>query len=236
MPKLNIEDFSNFFVKEIKRKEEKENLENDESLTIEEIEKYYLDKIKNLEEKYIKLLEEEKKKAFEEGYKKAKKELEKEYKEKLEGSIRAILEEKEKEINDKFREKNEEISQILNLLKEKYFQKINFIEELILSSLEEILDYLYLHPSNYQVVEKEIKNIIKQVKNSHTIKITISPQLKDYFKDIDKNEVEIEIDENLPEKDFIIEFDHVQIESNFKEKVKILKDEIKREIKKNSQI
>lgn len=158
------------------------------------------------------------------------------FKEKLETTLNNVIKEKEEEINKKLKEKNKEISNILNQLKEKYMQKIDFIEELIISSLEEILNYLYLHPSNREILEKEIRDIIRQIKNSYSIKITISPYLKEYFKDVDKNEIEVEIDENLSQNDFIIEFDHVQIESNFKEKVKILKDEIKREIKKNTQI
>ncbi len=237
MPNLNIEDFSDLYlkVKEKNIEETKPDTEN-ESISVEEVEKYYLEKIRLLEEKYQKHIEEERKKAFEEGYKKAKEELEKHFKEKLEATLSNAIKEKEEEINKKLKEKNKEISKILNQLKEKYMQKIDFIEELIISSLEEILNYLYLHPSNREILEKEIRDIIRQIKNSYSIKITISPYLKEYFKDVDKNEIEVDIDENLSQNDFIIEFDHVQIESNFKEKVKILKDEIKREIKKNSQI
>ena len=237
MPNLNIEDFSNLYfkVKEKNVEETKPDTEN-ESISVEEVEKYYLEKIRLLEEKYQKHIEEERKKAFEEGYKKAKEELEEGFKEKLETMLNNVIKEKEEEINKKLKEKNKEISNILNQLKEKYMQKIDFIEELIISSLEELLNYLYLHPSNREILEKEIRDIIRQIKNSYSIKITISPYLKEYFKDVDKNEIEVEIDENLSQNDFIIEFDHVQIESNFKEKVKILKDEIKREIKKNSQV
>ncbi len=237
MPNLNIEDFSDIYfkVKEKNIEETKPDTEN-ESISVEEVEKYYLEKIRLLEEKYQKQIEEERKKAFEEGYKKAKEELEEGFKERLEATLNDAIKEKEEEINKKLKEKNKEISKILNQLKEKYMQKIDFIEELIISSLEEILNYLYLHPSNREILEKEIRDIIRQIKNSYSIKITISPYLKEYFKDVDKNEIEVEIDENLSKNDFIIEFDHVQIESNFKEKVKILKDEIKREIKKNSQI
>ncbi len=237
MPNLNIEDFSNLYlkVKERNIEETKPDTEN-EPISVEEVEKYYLEKIRLLEEKYQKHIEEGRKKAFEEGYKKAKEELEEGFKEKLETTLNNVIKEKEEEINKKLKEKNKEISNILNQLKEKYMQKIDFIEELIISSLEEILNYLYLHPSNREILEKEIRDIIRQIKNSYSIKITISPYLKEYFKDVDKNEIEVEIDENLSQNDFIIEFDHVQIESNFKEKVKILKDEIKREIKKNTQI
>ncbi|RMD46918.1 MAG: hypothetical protein D6831_00925, partial [Aquificota bacterium] len=112
----------------------------------------------------------------------------------------------------------------------------DYIDELILSALEEILYYMYIDESNLDFLSREIKKLIYQIKKSSTIKLTIPPSMADLLKDLNMEELEIEIDDNLPKGDFIIEFDDVQLETNFQEKIKILKDEIKREIKKHSKI
>jgi len=234
MPQLNIDDFKALEEKKLLKEEKTENSEIDVSL--KELERKYIEKIQSLENTYKKLIEEERKKAFEEGYKKAKSELEKQYKQKLEEEIKKALEAQKTELKNKLNSEKKEIETFLKSLKDTYIKKIDFIDELILSSLEEILYYMYIDPSNYEFLAKEIKRIIIQLKNSSNIKLFVSPSLEKFVKDLEIENLFIEIDEKLKNGDFIIEFDHVQIEANFKEKVKILKDEIKREIKKHTKI
>ncbi len=234
MLNLNIEDFRNLIENKVEAKEPEEEKSN--SISIEELKYMYEEKIKQLHQSYQKIIEEEKQKSFQEGYKKGQEEAQKELEERLKGEIQRALASRETEFQNLLNSTKKEISTFLNRLKGEYIKKVEFIDELILSALEEILYYMYIHPSNYEFLAKEIRKIILQVKNSSYIKLIISPSLKEFLKDIEIENLEIEIDEELPEGDFIIELEHVQLEANFKEKIKILKDEIKREIKKHSKI
>ncbi len=230
MPALNINDFRDLEQdKVLKSKDKKE-------ITPEAVEQIYIEKIKKLKEEYEKRLEEVKKSSFEEGYKKGKEEAEKIYENKLREEIEKITKDHEIKIQKDIEQKSKELHEFLTKLKKEYEKRVSFIDELILSSLEEILHYMYINPSNYEFLSKEIKRIIFQLKNSSRIKLFVSPSLEKYVKDLEIEDLDLEVDERLEEGNFIIEFDHVQLEVNFKEKIKILKDEIKREIKKHTKI
>ncbi len=231
MPELNIEDFS---VKDTYVEEEKKQKERNNEKSSHDIEELYRKKIEEIKQFYEKKIEEEKKQAFEQGYSKAKEEIEKNYKDKINSILENALREKEIELKNEFKEKEKTFIDIVNKLKEKYEKHFNFIDELILSALEEILEYLYIDKRNTEYLAREIRKIIIQAKDESRIKIRIHPAIKEKIEELDIPSVVLECDESMKEGDFLIEFDYVQFESNFKEKVKILKDEIKREIKKNT--
>ncbi len=232
MPYLDIKDFK---ISQITQKIEEDKQEKKDT-HYEEIKKQYAVQIESLKKEYEKLIEEERKKAFEEGFKKGREKTEKQLKEVFTQEKEKLIEEIQKSLEAEYLSKLDEIKKLFENLKKEFFQKIDFTEELILSSLEEMFYYLYIQPLNLEYVSKEIRNIISQIKDTSRIYIKVSQNFEDYLKEIDIENVTVEIDENLDKGDFIIELKNVQIESNFKEKMKILKDEIKREIKKHSKI
>lgn len=205
---------------------------NSQEITKEDIEKYYQNQISQIKEQYEQKLKEEYQKGFEEGYNQAKKDLipqiESQFTQKLEEKITK----QKKELLAQLDNQKKQLTQLTEELKQKYKKHIQFIEELILSALEEMLEYLYIKPENAQYVAEEIKKIIEDIRSPEII-LEISPDLKEY---IENTGVNLKIIENnkLQGGDFNIKIENTQFENRFKEKMEILKDEIKKEIKKNS--
>ena len=222
MPDLDLEDFG----RSLKRPDSKE-------ISKEELEKFYQEQIRKLEKEYEKKVQQSYKEGFEEGYKKASEEVKETLIKEFEQKLNKALKEKENEI----RIEQENIkNQVLNFLKEikdRYRKHIEFVDELILSVLEEIMEYLYISPENAGYVSEEIKKIIDDLKIAPEITVEISPQLKSFI-DLQSDNIKIVERKDFKGGDFTVKIENVQFESRFKEKMSILKDEIKREIKKNS--
>lgn len=217
---LELEDFNNIISVKEKIKEEE---------TKEQIEKKYIEQIQNIKKEYQQKLKEEVEKAykkgFEEGINKANTQLKREY----QLQLQEIVKEKESEIQYVL----SKLKSIEDSLKERYLEYINNIREIILDSLSEILELLYIDSHNQQNITKAIETILLEFKDQNKIEIQVSetlyPLLKDTFKNVKKNP-------QLENDDFIIDFGDFQIENKVKEKLKIIKDEIKREIKKLTQV
>ncbi len=213
---LDLEDFNNIL-------SVKEQLKQDS--TKEELEKKYIEEIQRLKQEYENKLKEETQKAYQQGYndalQKADTVLRKEYEEKLQ----AILQEKDKEIENLLNN----LKNLENSIKEKQKRYFESVREILVDSLAEILEFLYIDVDNYDRVIKAIENILLEFKEETKVEIQVSenlyPLLKDRFSFV-KSNPELEHD------DFIIDFGDFQIENRVKEKLKIIKDEIKREIKK----
>lgn len=130
----------------------------------------------------------------------------------------------------------------INSLKEKY-QKIEIklqnrlhsyivdLTSILLDNIEEIFEFLYIKESNLNEIKNSIENTISEFKDSWPLEIKVSRKLYEEVADSFKN-TKVVIDESLKDGDFIIEFFDFKIENIFKEKIKVLKDEIKRETKK----
>ncbi len=221
MHPLNLEDFS-----------ENQKLDT-QSVSKEEIEKFYQEQIRKLKEELKKKIEEAYKKGQEEGFIRGKKETEKVLKEQFQKELTQLLKKQEEEIVNQFEKKLNDAFSLIEGIKEKYTQHIQFIDELILSVIEEIMEYLYINPENAEYVAKEIKGIIEDLKSAPEMVVEVSPQVKSYLEEAGIN-IKIIENKQLEGGDFTIKVENVQFENRFKEKVKILKDEIKREIKKNS--
>ena len=233
MPSLDINDFR--FLK--KGKEEiTEEKKEEVKPSLEEVEEFYRQEIEKIKKQYKEEIEKEVKKAFEEGYKKGIEEKKQEFEGLLESEIKKAVEEERNRLLEEFSKVNKKIENLLIQIKEEYEKRVNYIDELILSALEEILYYMYIKPDNLEFISKEIRKIVNQLKNSSTVKIVIPASMEEMLKDLEVEGISLEIDENIPEGNFIVEFDNIQLETNFKEKIKILKDEIKREIKKHSKV
>jgi len=222
MPPLNIEDFGSPLKKP-----------NADGMSKEEIEKYYQNQIKKIKQEYEKKLKEEYEKGFKEGYRKGNEETTEKLTVQFEEKLKEKLEEKEKQLNSELEGLKKQIIDLLTEIHRRYAEHVQFTDELILSVLEEVMEYLYISPSNIKFISEEIEKIVDDLKTAPTITVEVSPQLKDFIGDIGEN-VRVVEKKDLQDGDFVVKIENVQFESRFKEKMKIVKDEIKREIKKNS--
>ncbi len=213
--RLDIEDFAE--VLSVKNKIQEE--------TKEDIERKYIEEIQRLKKEFKETLEQEIKKAYEsgfkEGYERANNELKREY---------------QKQIEEIYKEKEEELLSVLNNLKgfenklrEKFENYLSSTRELIVDSVDEILELLYIDKNSKDSIVKAIDSIITEFKESKEIEVVVGKQLYELLKD---NFPNVKLDPSLEENDFVVSFGDFQIENRLKEKLKIIKDEIKREIKK----
>ncbi|WP_457626365.1 FliH/SctL family protein [Persephonella sp.] len=224
MPSLNIEDFGKSLQKP-----------NSDEMTKEQIESFYQNQIKKIQKEFEEKLKQTYQQGIEEGYRKGVEETEKKLTENFQKEIEKALKEQEEKLSSEYNKLKGEISSILKEIHKKYKEHVEFVDELILSVLEEIMEYLYVSPENAKYVAEEIRRIVDDLKQSPQITIEVSPDIKPYIQSAGEN-VKIIEREDFKSGDFTVKIENVQFESRFKEKVNILKDEIKREIKKNSPI
>ncbi len=214
---IDLEDFSYF--QEVEEKLKKNQSQND---------------VEVLKQEFQKKLEEEKKKAFEEGYQKGITEGKTEIEKQLKEEFQKFAQERETE----FKQKQEEVenlkSQLQNLKEEienKYNEYLDHINNILLDSLSEILEFLYVDSSNEDVIIKVIQDILTEFKEQIEVEITATPEFAEHLKSVFPH-AKIKSDEKMEKGDFVIVFPELQVENKIKDKIEILKDEIKREIKK----
>ena len=224
--KLNLTDFTQLknISENLEEKENGNNLEKE------------IEILKNQINQLLKQIEIEKENAYKKGFEDATKSLEEKYKN--------ILEQKIKEIESSFIDKcsaeikqaQDTIEKIQNNLKQHYQTYLAKISEIISDSIAEILEFLYIHEKDPEKVAEKINEILEELRELKVLKIKISKdQNLELMRKILSN-LSLEIDGKLEGNDFIIEFDNGKIENKFREKIEIVKDEIKREIKKLSEI
>jgi len=219
---LNLDDFGK--LKDINVLKDKKS--QDEK-SPKEIEQFYQEKILELEKNYQETIEEIKKEFFRKGYIEASKEKELEFSKKLEEIKKSFLEEK----NQDLEELEKKYRYIEKELKQKLEEYLNRLSDILLDNLDEILEFLYIKESNSEVIQNAITQTILEFKESLPLEIKVSDSL---YKDVKNSfsNIKIEVDESLKDGDFIIEFYDFKLENRFKEKIEVLKDEIKRETKK----
>ena len=222
MSPIDLEDFG----RSLKRPDSKE-------LSKEDLERFYQEQIRKLEKDYEEKIKKAYKEGFEQGYKKAAEEVTQTLNKEFEQKLKKALQEKEKEIRIEQEKIKDQVLNFLKEIKDRYKKHIDFVDELILSVLEEIMEYLYINPENADYVAEEIKKIVEDLKIAPEITVEVSPQLKSLL-DLHSDNVKIVERKDFKGGDFTVKIENVQFENRFKEKVNILKDEIKREIKKNS--
>jgi flagellar assembly protein FliH len=128
------------------------------------------------------------------------------------------------------------IEKIQNSLKQHYQIYLAKISEIISDSIAEILEFLYIYEKDPEKVAEKINEILEELREFKVLKIKVSKDQNLELLQKFLSHVSLEIDEKLEGNDFIIEFDNGKIENKFREKIEIVKDEIKREIKKLSEI
>jgi len=225
--KLNLTDFAQL-------KNISENLgekENNDNLLEKEIEI-----LKNQINQLLKQIEIEKENAYKKGFEDAAKSLEEKYKNILEQKIKEI----EVSFNDKcsaeVKQAKDAIEKIQSSLKQHYQTYLSKISEIISDSIAEILEFLYIYEKNPEKVAEKINETLEELREFKVLKIKISKDQNLELLQKFLSHISLEIDEKLEGNDFIIEFDNGKIENKFREKIEIVKDEIKREIKKLSEV
>jgi flagellar biosynthesis/type III secretory pathway protein FliH len=210
-------------------------------LNIEDFESIQKNKETNQEENYkekyqllLKKYEEEKNKIFEEGYKKGYEEAQKELTKKHEEEKNRLISKFEIEKQEILKENEIILQEELTKLYEEVKNQIKIFKEhftnLLVDSLEEILEILFISQANAPVLKEKINKIINELEEEKFIKVIVNQELFELIKDanfkVEKG--------NIEKGTFIIKFDNFYIESKLKEKMETIKNEIKREIKENT--
>jgi len=211
---MNLEDFSHLLAFRKPKEIEQED----------EIKEIYEKNLKDIQREFESRLQAEIQKAFEkgltEGKEKARKEFEKE--------IDELKEKYEKLIT----EKDIDIEKFISEFRTKLKNNIFTVKEVILNALNEMLEFLYISKENAKYIKDVIEEIVDEFKEESQIEIEVGENLKSFIKESDK--VKVRVDTNLNPSDFRIKFSNFTVESNFKDKMRILREEIEREIKKSS--
>ena len=225
--RLELEDFST--LNEIKKKSEeiKEEAGVEEAKKIEQLENYYQSKIAQLENEYKELLSKVSKESYEQGFADASQKLQKEFEEKLANVTEGLERKKAQEIahlQEKYLDFEHEFE-------EKYRVYLMRFTDIVTDSMGEILEFLYIDQNNTPKVVEAMQRLIEDFSNYLPLSIKVSSQMYDEIAQRFKN-VEIRQEEELKNNEFVIEFHDFKIENRIKEKLDVIKDEIKRETKK----
>ncbi len=221
--KLELDDFTT--IDKLEKKSEK--LKQQGKKSIEEIEAFYQQKIAQLERHYQELLHQEAQKAYRQGFEEAKAECQQECQERLEALEQKLNEKKERELVQ-IKTHYEELEKELHW---RYTLFISQVSDIIAESLGEILEFLFVDSSNIASIKEAIDKLLEEFGHFVPIAIEANGQL---YEELKKrfNTIEVKRNETLNANEFIIEFDNFKIENRIKEKIGVIKDEIKREIKK----
>lgn len=215
--RLDLNDFEE--LKKFKKDNNKKN--------IKDIESFYQEEILKLKKEFDKKKENIKKEYFQKGLIEGEQKKEEELKNRIEVFKNELISKQKKSIED-LKNSYKNIENSLIAKNREYIDRLNL---LLLDTLGEIFEFLYIQDSNIAEIKNQISKILDEFKDNLPLVIKVSSSLYDDIKDEFRN-IKIQVDENLKNKDFIIEFSNFKIESKIEEKIEILKDEIKREIKK----
>ncbi|SMP13803.1 hypothetical protein SAMN06265339_1159 [Desulfurobacterium pacificum] len=214
---IDIEDFTPL----VSGPEEKE--EGDKS--VDDVVREYNAKLLKIKKEYEELLKKEKENAFREGFQKG---FEK-AKEQLQEEFSLKLSQVEKEYEGKLRSLEFDLSAFERELKNKEREVVKKLEKLFLSAVSEILEFLYISPTNAEYVVDKIKEVVDEFSRENLVSIEVGKGLAPFIKGDN-----VTINEELGKGDFRINFELFSIESSLKEKLELLREEFEREIKKSS--
>lgn len=218
---LLLKDFSNRNNKNITEKREEE----------------YLNKIKALKEEIQNLkvnLIKEKEAAYQQGFSDGKVEGYKLAKEEYDNLIKKLGEEKDRQTKEILKDYLHKIEENIENIKKNYQNILLQTSEILSDSITEILEFLYLSEEKKDLVYNQIIELLEEFFVYQQVYIKVgNKELAEIFR---AKNFEVEIDPNLKGLDFIVDFREFKIENRIEEKLRIIKDEIKREIKKLSEV
>ncbi len=226
--RLELDDFSTFDAiqkgsESIKSGIKEENLEQ----KIQEIESFYQEKIEQMEKDYKELLNKVSKESYEQGFSDARQKLQKELEDKIAQIQQELARQKEGEIaqlQKKYLNFEQEFAEKYNLFLTRF-------TDILLDNVAEILEFLFIDKKNAKTISEAIEKLLDDFSNYMPLDIIVSKKMYEDVKDRFKN-VSVKKSNELKNNEFVIEFHDFKIENRIKEKLDVIKDEIKRETKK----
>ena len=217
---IELEDFSAFI--EVKREREEGSEERE---PLKELEERYRREILKLQasfkEEIERVREEAYKKGFEEGYSKGLKEKEEE------------LKRREQELMQEFGSRLEalklNVDSLVKSFEEEKRRRVEEVGRALLDSLFEILEFLYLNPSNVPYIKEKISQIAEEFSQEELIGVEAGEKLAQALEG-----EKVRVNPELGDYDFRVLFKDFAVESNFEEKLNLLREEVEREVKKTS--
>lgn len=155
-------------------------------------------------------------------------------KQEFEARLQQVEEEKTSQLKQSLKDYLVKLDDNINRLQTNYKEIILQTAEIISDSITEIFDFLYLSEENKDLVVRQIRELLEEFFEYPKVYIKVgNPQLMEIFK---LRGFDVEIDQNLKGLDFVVDFREFRVENRIAEKLEIIKDEIKREIKKLSEV
>ncbi len=171
-----------------------------------------------------------------EGYEKAKDELLKDLENQKQAYLNQLTEEFEEKLKQNLQTYAKNFQDINFKLNEGLKQILDKMNAIISDSLEEILEFISINYHDPKSIKENISSIVEELKSYKPISIKVGClELKEILKKFIPD-IEIIHDESMNLNDFKVEFEFIKVENNVKEKIQLVKDEIKREIKKLSEV
>ncbi len=206
---MELDDFTPFL--EGIKEEEKETLEEKYKRELMKLKAEFEKEIERVKEEFYSL-------GFKDGYQKASKEYEE-----------ALLE-KERELSLNYSRKLDEISlnidSVINEIKRENEKRLKKFLSVLNASLVEILSALYISPSNLDFLKGEIYRLVEEFSQEELLAIEVGKGLKEVVKG-----EKVKLNEELDDYDFRLVFKDFKVESSFKEKLNLIREEIEREAK-----
>jgi len=225
MKELDLEDFSTY--NRLKQESRKQLEGEDPEQKLQEIEKFYQEKISALEQNYKELLNKVTKESYEQGFNDATQKLQKEFEQKLQ----EIQQELQKQQEEKIKQLQEQYLNFEKTYQEQYKNYLHRFSDIVVDSMGEILEFLYIDKRNSAYVQNVINKLIEDFNNYIPLSIKVSKEMYPAIKDRFSN-VEVQASPELENNEFVIEFQDFKVENRIKDKLTAIKDEIKRETKK----
>ncbi|MCX7760797.1 MAG: CCDC90 family protein [Hydrogenothermaceae bacterium] len=193
-----------------------------------------IEKLKSKLEELTKHIEIEKEKAYQEGFLKGRESAVSELSSEFEVRIKEIQEQSQAEIVQRLKEYILNFEKTVNGTKDSYKQLLEKTINLLSDSISSLLEFLYINQEYSDMVITEINKLIEEFYEYPQFVIKVGDiKLFEILKDRFEN---VEMDNSLEGLDFIVDFKEFKVENKLKEKLEIVKDEIKREIKKLSEV
>lgn len=218
--KLDLDDFSYLAV-------DKPSTKIDAVPNEEEIQTVYQKKIEELERHYQELL----KKVSQEYYDRGFADAQQKYEQELTQQKQQLIDECNQRIEAALAQARETYNTFEKQLNQQYAAYIQNLQKIILDAIGDVLEFLYIDPSNTSYVKEAIEQIFEEFHNYLPLHIYTSQKSAHYFQEHWKK-IPIDSKEGLQDNEFIIEFHDFEIENKIRQKLELIKNEIAREIKK----
>lgn len=190
---------------------------------------FYRQKIEALQEELAKRLESERKESYKQGFEKAMQEASVIYSKRIQEEMESFKAAKEKE----YAEAKSRFLEIGGAIRDKLKEHLAHLERILLDNILELLEFLYIDEKNSPHVERAIREILAEFQNATNTQIRVGKAIGRFLEE-QGLEAAIIQDVALGANDFIIQFSDIHIENRITEKLKVLRDEIEREIKKTA--